>query len=121
MKKLLLRMQLVTAAVFLCGCGTMNVFQSSAEYQRADYAKDVKNDIDRQIRAELGKEVPLGSLAQTYSAGIWANYWMKRIAGFRSEFPRSKEYRGPTGAWFADYIVSVRSQVGLPDLPMKSK
>ncbi|MEO6876613.1 MAG: hypothetical protein ABI222_17500, partial [Opitutaceae bacterium] len=79
MKKSLLTLSLVVA-VLVSGCGTMNAFQSSAEYQRTDYAKDLKSDIDHQIRAELKKEVPVGSTMQTYSANIWARYWMKRIA-----------------------------------------
>ena len=116
MKTPLVVLPMVLAA-FLGGCGSVNVFQSSAEYQRTDYAKDVKNDIDRQIRAELGKEPPKGSMAQTYSATLWANYWAKEIARYRTDFPRSKEYKGPTGEWFANYIVTVRRSEGLPDLP----
>ena len=46
-------------AALLSGCGT---FQSSAEYQRTDYAKDVKSDIDRQIQAEMFKEPPPGAM-----------------------------------------------------------
>lgn len=106
------------STVLLCGCGT---FQSSAEYQRTSFANDVKRDIDRQIRAEIFKEPPPGSTASTYSASDWSRYWAKEVARYRTDFPKSKDYQGPSGATLAAYIVDTRRAEGLPDLPADGK
>jgi len=104
----------LAAALIISGCSS---FQSSAEYQQHGYADEVRSSVDRQIRAEYHQEPPEGSVAQTYSSTLWARYWTNRIAEFRTNFPKSKDYRGPTGAQFADYIVTTRRALGLPDLP----
>lgn len=116
--KQLLAILLVPAAAILGGCGTGRAFQSSAEYQQTGYADEVKNGIDRQIRAEMHHETPEGSVAQTYSSALWERYWVNRIAYYRSNFPESKDYRGPTGEQFASYIISTRHEVGLSELPL---
>lgn len=106
---------LVIAAGLLGGCSTG--FQSSAEYQRKGYADEVRTNVDRQIRAEYHHEPPEGSFTQVYSSALWAQYWNKRIAEFRTDFPKSKDYRGPTGEQFATYIITTRREMGLPELP----
>jgi hypothetical protein len=105
------------AAAFLGGCGTGGAFQSSAEYQRQGYADEVRANVDRQLRAEVHHEPPVGSMTQTYSSAAWAQYWNKRIAEFRTDFPKSKDYRGPTGEQFASYHITTRRDLGLPELP----
>ncbi len=115
--KALVTALLLLSAGLLGGCST-GVFQSSADYQRTDYAKEVKHDIDRQIRAEIFKEPPPGSTSPTYSASDWSRYWVKEVAKYRTAFPASKAYQGPAGKWFADYIVSTRRTEGLPELPV---
>ncbi len=106
---------LIASAALLGACSSG--FQSSAEYQRHGYADEVRTNIDRQLRAEVHHEPPEGSFTQTYSSALWAQYWTKKIAEFRTDFPKSKDYRGPTGEQFANYIITTRRDLGLPDLP----
>ena len=110
----------VIASLLLSGCSVINVLKTDADYDRQYFAQDVKASIDSGIDVERRKGSPGGHLLEPYSQELWFRYWADRIDGFRKEgFAGIKHYRGPSGDWFADYIISERKKFGLPEIPEK--
>jgi hypothetical protein len=99
------------------GCSVMNVLETQAGYERRYFAADMKDGIDRTIQEEVRKQKPSGQ-SEPYSEALWVRIWRGRIKSLRTEgFAGLKYYRGPSGDWYADYIISERRKLGLPEIP----
>ncbi len=110
----------VIASVLLGGCSVVNVLKTDADYERHYYAKDLKAGIDSEIVVERKKGSPGGHLTEPYSQDLWFRYWADRLASLKKDgFAGIKDYRGPSADWFADYIITERRKVGLPEIPKK--
>jgi hypothetical protein len=110
------------ARTFLCfvlfstGCSVVNLLETDADYERNHFAAEVKEGIDSAIQKELRKEKPSGQ-SEPYSEQLWARFWRQRIEHLKTKgFSDLKHYRGPTGDWFANYIIAERRRLGLPEL-----
>jgi hypothetical protein len=111
-----MRFLIIIISLFFSGCSVINIFETQAGYAKKYLASDLKSGIDGEILIEKSGGRPQ-SLIDPDSPDAWSVYWKRRVEQFRTNtLSEIKGYRGPTGDWFADYIISERRKNNLPEI-----
>lgn len=104
---------LVLAVLPLTGCSIINMAAGPGDYYRNYAAHDMKEILDSSIQEELRKEPPGNQRTTPYSRALWNEHWNERLDYLFTDVPHP-QYRGPSGEWFAGYIIRKRQEAGLP-------
>jgi hypothetical protein len=117
MKTKLLFLALLPAALSLTSCSIINMAAGPGSYYRNYAAHDMKEILDRMIQEELRKESPGHERPKPYSRDLWNEHWNERLDYLFTDVPHP-QYRGPSGEWFAGYIIRKRQAAGLPPIQL---